>query len=548
MRFLSVISMIPAAVSLLSLPVYASSVSGYSPTASSQAVLHMPSAADDSLMTRPSSRAGLGSASVTLRSFETDAPVETVGREVSEHNTASRLFARRHSLTEVEARFNWRQESSAVLEPLGDAAMTGEFNVRSHVVLNDRSAAVAGADYYNGVKRNVRWNSVSDYELLAPYVMADSLGGDLRTSQYSFYGGYAMRRRRFNWGAGAGYRALHEYRQTDPRPRSVVSDFRLDLSAGCLFDRYRLNADVSLRLYRQFQEVSFMNERGANTSELHFTGLGTHFGRFAGSGDYCATRYRGTGCDVALSLMPLHSGGFYALGGYALFDVNRTLANQNKVPITRMLRHRGYASLAYRGGSASFGWGVFTDGSAEISDGRENVIDNGLGNIYNVLCTMPMYRSLKAEADAGAVLTWRRSGGGDWSLLGRVEWLHWNSSYRYPSGFLSFDRLGGTLEAVGRWLIHGKWVVAVEFGTGGYGSVRGGLALPEGRCEAKVAAHYGSMYERLNDALVLADAGFRVQRSIGSRTAAYLRTTCRHSFFLSGENRDAGLVAIGLCF
>ena len=527
--------MVVAAVATLSLPVCASSVHGYSPTASSQAARLLSRAASDSL-------------SVTLRSFETDAPVETVGREISEHNTASRLFARRHSMTEVEARFNWRQESSAVLEPLGDAAMTGEFNVRSHVVLNDRSVAVAGADYYNGVKRNVRWNSVSDYELLAPYVMADSLGGDLRTSQYSFYGGYAMRHRRFNWGVGAGYRALHEYRQVDPRPRSVVSDFHLDLSAGCLFDSYRLNADASLRLYRQFQEVSFMNERGANTSELHFTGLGTHFERFAGSGDYCATRYRGTGCDVALSLMPLHFGGFYALAGYALFDVNRTLANQNKVPITRMLRHRGYAFLAYRGGSDSFEWGVFADGGAELSDGRENVIDNGLGNIYNVLYAMPMYRSLKADADAGAVLTWRRSGGRDWSLRTRAEWLHWNSSYRYPSGSLGFDRLGGTLGAVGRWFINGKWVVAVEFGTGGYGSARGGLALPEGRCEAKVAAHYESMYEHLNDALVLAEAGFRVQRSIGSRTAAYLRTTCRHSFFLSGENRGTGLVAIGLCF
>ena len=540
--------MIVAVVSPLSLPVYASPISGDSPTANSLAVLHMPSAADDSLMTRPSSRAGLGSASVTLRSFETDAPVEAVGREISEHNTASRLFARLHSMTEVEARFNWRRESSAVLEPLGNAAMTGEFNVRSHVILNDRSVAVAGADYYNGVKRNVRWNSVSDYELLAPYVMADSLGGDLRTSQYSFYGGYAMRRRRFNWGVGAGYRALHEYRQTDPRPRSVVSDFHLDLSAGLLFDRYRLNADASLRLYRQFQEVSFMNERGANTSELHFTGLGTHFERCTGSGDYCATRYRGTGCDVALLLTPLHFGGFYALAGYGLFDVNRTLANQNKVPITRMLRHRGYASLAYRGGSAAFDWGVFADASAEVSDGRENVIDNGLGNIYNVLSAMPMYRSFKACTDAGAVLTWRRSGGRDWSLLGRVEWLHWNSSYRYPSASLAFDRLGGTLEAVGRWLIHGKWVVAVELGTGGYGSARDGLALPDGRCETKVAAHYGSMYGRLNDAFVLADAGFRVGRSVGSRTAAYLRASCRHSFFLSGENRDAGLVAIGLCF
>ncbi len=536
--------MIPAAVSLLSLQVYASpsteaadisSATGDSPKVHSRAA-------------RQVSRAEADSLTVTQRSFEAETPVETVGREVSEHNTASRLFACRHSLTQVEARFNWRQESSAVLEPLGDAAMTGEFNVRSHVILNECSVAVAGADYYNGVKRNVRWNSVSDYELLAPYVMADSLGGDLRTSQYSFYGGYAMRLSRFNWGLGAGYRALHEYRQTDPRPRSVVSDFRLDLSAGLLFDSYRLNADASLRLYRQFQEVSFMNERGANTSELHFTGLGTHFERFAGSGDYCATRYRGTGCDVALSLMPLRSGGFYALAGYALFDVNRTLANQNKVPITRMLRHRGYVSLAYRGSSASFDWGVYADASAELSDGRENMIDNGLGNIYNVLYTMPMYRSLKACTDAGAVLTWRRSGGRDWSLLGRVEWLHWNSSYRYPSGSFAFDRLGGTLEAVGRWLIHGKWVVTVEFGTGGYGSVRGGLALPEGRCEAKVAAHYGSMYERLNDALVLADAGFRLQRSVGLRTAVYLRASCRHSFFLSGENRDTGVVAIGLCF
>ena len=48
--------------------------------------------------------------------------------------------------------------------------------------------------------------------------MGDSVGGDLRTEQYRFQGGYAGRAGRIVWGAEAAYRATLAYRQVDPRP------------------------------------------------------------------------------------------------------------------------------------------------------------------------------------------------------------------------------------------------------------------------------------------------------------------------------------------
>ena len=42
--------------------------------------------------------------------------------------------------------------------------------------------------YRNGRVKNLKWNETSDWELLYPYLLADSVGGDLSKEIYSFTG------------------------------------------------------------------------------------------------------------------------------------------------------------------------------------------------------------------------------------------------------------------------------------------------------------------------------------------------------------------------
>ena len=176
----------------------------------------------------------------------------------------------------AEAGVDLRREDQAWLTQEGDAALQGFFRTEN-LHRFERSAVLMGASYERGVKRNVRWNETSDFTLLYPYVMADSVGGDLQREQYAFQGHYAGRSGDWTWGAGMAYRALHEYRQVDPRPRNVTSDFRVDGTAGRILGPYALALTLSCRRYHQLQNTAFVNPKGANTTLFHMTGLGSHF-------------------------------------------------------------------------------------------------------------------------------------------------------------------------------------------------------------------------------------------------------------------------------
>ena len=182
-----------------------------------------------------------------------------------------------------------------------------------------------------GRTRNVCWNSTSDYELLRPYVLADSVGGDLQHEQYRFYGGYARVDGRFNYGLTASYRAQHEYRQVDPRARATSRlTFLPDLSLGYLWGHYAVGLAGGLRIYKQQQSVAFYDQNGANTSELHFTGLGTFYQRYSGT-TYTSVQYRGTGWHASLTLVPRERDGWYALADYERLVVDRNLTGVNNV-------------------------------------------------------------------------------------------------------------------------------------------------------------------------------------------------------------------------
>ena len=142
-------------------------------------------------------------------------------------SAAAYLFGPDAGYSGAAASWNYRTEPAPVLREEGTGLSEGQLNIATLVRLDSLSAVRGKVRYANGVKRGVLWNSSSDYSTLYPYVMADTVGGDLRKEEYAFSGGYTARRGRFHWGVEGAYRALHEYRQADPRPRNIVSDLRI---------------------------------------------------------------------------------------------------------------------------------------------------------------------------------------------------------------------------------------------------------------------------------------------------------------------------------
>ena len=143
-------------------------------------------------------------------------------------NPAEKYYQHALTLTEANAIVEYSAEDQPILLQEGDGLIRGSFDVDSYIVLKNRK--LWGQAYYrNGVKRNVVWNETSDYDWVYPYVLGDSVGGDLRCEEYYFAGGYAREYARVTWGGTLDYRAAVEFRNIDPRPKNVVGELNASL-------------------------------------------------------------------------------------------------------------------------------------------------------------------------------------------------------------------------------------------------------------------------------------------------------------------------------
>ncbi len=317
--------------------------------------------------------------------------------------------------TTVEAKYDWRNENQAEIQELGNGLSQGRFLANSLKHLGQGRAVEGSVSYLRGVKKNVYMNTSSDWELLQPYVMADTVGGNLQTEQYTFAGRYAGRIGSWEYGFYGSYRALHEYRQTDPRPRNISSDLGVRASAGRSLGSHSISVSVAYRRYHQLQAVSFMNPRGANTSEFHLTGLGTHYARLAGSGSFTNLRFRGKGFSVAALFLPKAASGFSAGVQYDWFKSTRHLPNQNEVPYSELLTQTASAFAAYRKVLDKFSYGAVLSLEYELREGSEAILPSIISSGVEDIPYLTLYRSKLPQARLEGVLQ-LRAGKAVWSL------------------------------------------------------------------------------------------------------------------------------------
>lgn len=356
------------------------------------------------------------------------------------------------SFSSASASFDLRQESKALVPEEGDGLRQGRFDASTFLRLKGASAVSGSVGYRRAVKRNVLLNETADFELLQPYVLVDTVGGNLQNEVYAFSGEWMRRSGNALYSIGGSYKAVHEYRTFDPRPRNISSDFKAGGSLGFIFQGGSLIASASYRRYNQDQTVSFVSNKGANTTLFHATGLGRDYWRFRSTGIFAATRYAGQGFSagvVGTAMRGRLTGGV----SYEWLSVTRYLSNQNDAPLTSLNTGTLNAFAAWRPSNRA---AVQASLCHERRDGAENVIDCAASGVYLNLLSMDMYRRDRLAASLSAVLRLDR-GYGTWDIIPMVSYSGISETYLYPSSSMSSASVDGTLGAVfaaerNRWL------------------------------------------------------------------------------------------------
>ncbi len=374
--------------------------------------------------------------------------------ELSYANPAINQWRLPSGYTEVSGSFSQRRDRNNPdpREGTGDRRLTiGAVTYTRH-----RSSTLWGdASYSNGKTLSVRWNETGDPDLLYPYLLADSIGGDLNREEYRFHGGYAAHSDRCAWGVEMSYRATLEYRSVDPRPRNVIGV--LDITTGGmihLWGQYFGGVELAWRKYKQDNEVTFKSEMGVDKI-FHLTGLGHHYNRFAGTG--LSTYYTGNRYLVGLNLYPADSRGLFAALHLSRFTFTNILSDLNKLPM---------ASVRHDQLDAQAGWlspDHNTALSAEIAlyrrHGSENQFGDAASSVYPVIGSNEMFADNAFTISATGRWGMRFGPVSRFHIELQPGWTHRTIAYVEPYTYKEISRftlrgaLSGILLVARHWML-----------------------------------------------------------------------------------------------
>lgn len=315
------------------------------------------------------------------------------------------------SYSEVSINADYKHQTEAFIQEEGTGYFLPFANVKTFLVLNDHSSVWGSAGYMNGRHKDITWNSTSDYTLLEPYIMADTLGGDTRHERYSFSGGYQTLLGKLSLGTEVLFRAEQEYRDVDPRMRGIVTELNLRIGASVPYWQYIWGVAFTGQVYKQTNDVDFYDENGV-IPEYQMTGLGTEYKRF--SGDKRDLYYKGGGTTITLSALPQSGTGVYGNIELTQSRYRRVMANLNSMPLTDLRyetadivagwRHDGRNHFDF---SARF---AFTKRS-----GDEHIGGKSASTYFPTIGKLTMYKNYRLNASASA-LYGRRTTNNDWHI------------------------------------------------------------------------------------------------------------------------------------
>lgn len=302
-------------------------------------------------------------------------------------NPALNYYCYSDSYSSLSISGDWDNESRALNAQEGDG--WGGFKVAadSYVRMSDASRIWGNAYYHNGERKNVQWNESADYELIYPYVMADTIGGDIKSETYFFEGGYAASHGRWTFGGEFSYRALLEYRDVDPRPRNSIADLQGKAGASYQFNkRYAVALSAEAHKYKQNGDITYYNELGVSKT-FHLSGLGTSYTRFDGTRN--TVRYQGHIFGAGLDLLPVKSdGGWTSSVSYQHAFYEKILPGANDLTLNELDEDRYQGEIAWTSATTrNHNWGIKANAEFRDRKGTEILYGDAVNSIYPQIAT-----------------------------------------------------------------------------------------------------------------------------------------------------------------
>lgn len=462
-------------------------------------------------------------------------------------NPSLRQWQQDYSYSDLSAGYLYDCGDKAVDVQRGKGVNLYGLNADSHIK-HGSSTLWGSAAYTNGQQRDIRWNESADPDIVYPYFVADSVGGDMHVERYAFAGGYADHTDRWAWGVTLSYNAGLYYRNVDPRPRNTTG--RLDIAVGGAMrvatSDYRVGLSAKFSKYKQSGDIEFVNELSDN-SIWHLTGLGTHYERFAGNG--YSHYYNGQCWGASIGLLSESRRGAVATVTAEYFTFDHILTSLNKLPLQSVADYRV---------SAVAGWlqpGISHDiaATAEIAydrrTGTENIFGDPAGNIYPQIGALDLYRHTLTEARLNMLWQWRPASGTLLSVNPSVEWYRSEHRYLDPGRTMLLSGITPALTIKASRSFGAMWHMAMTAHVAHTLPVDNDSYLPfNGSIPAGMQAVDIDLYDILSQRSTDAGIGINATRALSHRYAIGIAASYSHHCYSTGRDTDRVDVALSFIF
>ncbi len=386
-------------------------------------------------------------------------------------NPALMEMAYKTSLTQFGVALDRLERSEPFVLQKGTGHTLTSIKVDTYLRLSAGSAVWGKASYMTGMKRGIKWNSVADFDLLEPDILGDTVGGDTRTEQYVFEGGYASRINRWRVGGEMLFRAEQEYRKVDPRMRSIVTDLTLRTGVSRELGENNLGLSVEGNIYRQTGSVDFYKPLGS-VPEYQMLGLGAVYSRF--SGDINDLFFKGGGIKVHADLMPNGNGVFSTLR-VSQHHYERVARLLNSLPLSTLYNKEASVRVGWRH-SSKLNYAVWADFKYNRRTSDQHLAGTSSSQIYPVIADLTMYKNKILATSLTALVGHQAKIG--WNVKAQIGYLNNKQEFVYPHRSMRYEHAYGELTGQIITNVSKSWSLTGTAGVSYFGRISRNLVLP----------------------------------------------------------------------
>lgn len=457
-------------------------------------------------------------------------------------NPALMETAHATSLTQFGISIDWQRQSAAFELQQGTGHVLGSIKAQSYLRLSPRSAVWGKAGYMTGKNRDIKWNSVADYNLLKPDILGDTLGGDTRREQYTFEGGYSSRvGDHWRMGGEMLFRAEQEYRKVDPRMRSIVSDLSLRAGAARELGHYNVALGIEGNIYRQTNSVDFYKPLGS-IPEYQLMGLGTLYTRF--SGDINDLYFKGGGITLQADLMP-NGAGVLATVRASQHHYERIARLLNSLPLTTLYNKEITARLGWKKeGTLDYAVWAHLKYNRRTSD--QHIAGTSSSQVYPIIADLTMYKNNILATSLTAIIG-RKAATIGWNVKAQAGYTSDEQEFVSPHRSMDYGHAWGTIDGQVIAALSRSFTITAMAGGGYCGSTNKSLTLPLANMEPHFIDMVNHNYRYLSTDYTTANVSLRTDYHLGrSRFSIYAQARYCYTHCSEREHQNNLMVSIGI--